>query len=133
VSACCYSPIRFETFKRKGGGASVVTKCFKCGKECSAVKSRDNSVYSLRLQILNHLRDEDSSLADFADKMGYSAKENSPNVVNKNAFLVIDGGNSQRKVIDSEFVKDVEGLSPTQRTELLTKLEHHVLNGATAE
>ena len=120
VSVCCEVPVQ----TRQDG----VTVCLKCGLE-KGTKVVDRSVIlELELKCLQQLREEDTALADMAEKLGYSNKDPQPvqPVNNIRQNFVVVGGNKNAGKVDGLITQKVEQLHPLATEQLIKEIERSI-------
>ena len=119
VSLCCRAPVKVEI--RNGRRVDV---CMKCNKECNVEIVDKVTLYRIKKELLEQLREEDRLLVDFAEKMGYTSKEEVPQTVvyNRQNIAVITGA----KGVDREVAGQLEQLSPRDREILIKELEKKI-------
>jgi hypothetical protein len=134
-SSCCKSSVRTHTWD---GGKHFV--CSKCNEECLVVASSVNSKQYMNLLKMWSL--EDLSLAEFAEKMGLTFKEEAPKIKQNNFFVMNKTQPKQtsnnRKKIESkalnseeqEIISDAQELTPVAREKLRKQLEMRALQAA---
>ena len=151
LSQCCKAPVRIyswgKTEKLNSGNYELHFICSQCQNECFAsMPGVDLGEYR---RLLNQWLLEDQSLAEFAEKMGLTFKEDQPNIIHKHYNVAMinnspNGAESQmpeRKTVEShqldaeekELVKQAEDLTPITRELLRKSLEKKMLEEASKE
>jgi len=118
LSSCCDYPVR----------SSIVDNlelftCLKCGKNCNTVEGNKISIYKIKKEILQELRNEDIALIEMAEKLGYTNKplEGPTTVIqNKQQILVV---NSDK---DKEAAKNITDMSLISQQQLLERLTKEI-------
>lgn len=114
--------------------------CVTCGKQCGVKGNKAN--YGEYRRILNDIAKEDEALANFADKMGFTFKED-PTIIKNTQYNVTvqqQAEEQQRKQVKSKQVEDetlddkdrgiltdVEQLDPRTREKLRKDLQQALL------
>ena len=144
LSQCCKAPVRIYTLgvtePLVPGNHELHFICSQCQNECVVNMSGiDLGEYR---RLLNQWLLEDQSLAEFAEKMGLTFKEDQPNIIHKhyNVAMINNPGGaesqmSERKQVEShqldtegkELVKQAEDLTPITRELLRKSLEEKML------
>jgi hypothetical protein len=111
LSVCCSSPVRVKK-------DSTDLECLKCFAKCEVTTVPKASIYNIKSNIIEQLREEDKSLIDAATKMGYTNKiEQPPAPIFKQNILVVDGG------VSPKMQQSIEQLPPMEREKLLERLK----------
>jgi hypothetical protein len=120
VSWCHNEPVYREQPRR-----SVIYTCSKCKKPCYVRLVPAAIAYQLHQKIIMQLREEDRALIDFAEKMGFTDKEEVP-MVRQNVLVV----NDKAVELDPGVTKDLVRLTPRERERTRKKLENVILQSA---
>lgn len=128
VSACCKSHYRDE----KDDGNVVVHRCMSCKATCEIYQPPKASIYNIKLKILEQLMNEDISLVEMAEKMGYTNKvESNPTIINHSPnVLVLNNKNSNSSDSDEEtqkIIDDYSKLPPLEKARLVEKLHKEII------
>ena len=100
-------------------------KCLKCGKLCKVIEVPETTIYNIKKDILEQLREEDQALVLFAKEMGYTNKtEPPPGPVFKQNIIVMKGDKGET---DPQVMQDIQQLPPMERERLLEKLKREML------
>ena len=132
-SNCCKRPYRIDKFDEQ-----EYYFCTKCNKECTLFQPRENIVEYRKL--LKLWCEEDSALALFAEKMGFTFREDSLKI-QQNNYLVHQDGKPQEngrkqiqsKVLDTEqqdIITQAEDMDPRTREKLRKELVKKALEAA---
>lgn len=122
VSVCCNYPVIVEARNNER-----VDVCMKCNKPCLTHIVDKVSIYRMKKEILEQLREEDRLLIEFAEKMGYTNKEEkTPESVIYNTQNIAVIRNDKEGKLNKEVVEEVEKLSPHDRELLIKKLENKI-------
>ena len=145
LSQCCKAAVRSYTLgvtdPTVPGNHELHFICTQCQNECFVNMSGiDLNEYR---KLLNQWLLEDQSLAEFAEKMGLTFKEEQPSIINKhyNVAMINNAGSNDnaqmpdRKTIEShqldsegkELIKQAEDLTPITRELLRKSLEEKML------
>ena len=100
-------------------------RCSACKALCEIHQPPKATIYKLKLELLEQLREEDVALVEMAEKMGYSGREEVPTTVinHKPNVLVINSGDKS----EQEVVEDYTKLKPMDRERLLEKLKKEIV------
>jgi hypothetical protein len=100
-------------------------RCSACKALCEIHQPPKATIYKLKLDLLEQLREEDVALVEMAEKMGYSGREEVPTTVinHKPNVLVINSGDKS----EQEVVEDYTKLKPMDRERLLEKLKKEIV------
>ena len=123
VSVCCNA-----VFKTTHDSLIGTThRCMSCKANCDIHQPPKATIYRIKLDLLEQLREEDSALVDMAEKMGYTNKVEAPTTVinHKPNVLVISDGSKQ----DQDIIEDYTKLSPMDRERLIEKLRKRIIEG----
>ena len=116
VSICCFKPV---VLKEAGG-----YKCLKCNLDCNATLADKDIIYEIKRLLLVELREEDKSLVELADKMGYTNKVQMPEVsIRQNNLVVMDNK-------DRVLVQEARDMLPQDREKLRNELTRKLLEAA---
>ena len=115
LSVCCNAPYKL----RKDG---QTFECGKCFCKCEIHDAPKTSIYNVKRDIIEQLREEDKALIEMAKTMGYTAKtEGPPPPIFKQNILVVNGGETNPQVL-----KDIQHLPPIEKEKLLEKLRREM-------
>lgn len=124
VSSCCQAPYNTQTFD-----GDVYYTCAACGKECTP-KVIDNTNPKAFCKIIELMQEEDKLLIEFADKMGFTAKDHSSaptqNVTNFN-FVAANTAKPLSKE-DQTIIQDIRQMDPRSRERLRKEIEAKIIN-----
>jgi len=125
VSVCHEAPVVPITSDAVGA-EDTPYMCVTCGKPCRAKLMDRAFIFKLLHQTLEQLREEDRVLIDFAEKMGYTAKE--PQPILKQNFLVLNdsktpSGKSLLTTDDRRIIEDMSKLPARDRDKIARRLE----------
>jgi hypothetical protein len=115
VSLCCGFPVKVHTWEDEEHYI-----CKKCDKDCEVVcRSTRDKNYILKL--IGELREEDITVINFMEKLGFTDRPDGPQVVNKttNYNLVLDGK-------DKAVLQDAEQMDPRSRETLRKSIESKI-------
>lgn len=115
VSLCCRAPV-----KLKEEGTAMNYYCLKCNSRAHAQRIEKGEIYSLIMNFTNALREEDKTLMDFADKMGFTFAEKPP-IIQEGPTFVFNELNVSPD--DKGVIKKLEGLTPVERERIRKKIE----------
>jgi len=118
ISVCCEAPI-----------ISIDSKphCASCNLPANVKVIDKEGIYSLKLEILSQLREEDKALIVFAEKMGYTQnKEEPPPQRIQNNFIVMN--NSEETKLDPKIVQDISALGALERDILVENLQKQIID-----
>ncbi len=121
MSNCCYMPFRF--IKSYDPDISDSYVCEKCNETCVVIEKDSDSIYKLKIELIEKIREEDKLLIDFAEKMGYTNQDKTPAVIDKSKHntIVIQGNDAK------EIVRDIDSISPQDRQKLRKQLEDKIV------
>jgi len=121
LSSCCHVPVREHSFD-----GEVYYICKSCNETCEIELSTKDAIYKLILRYNEQLREEDKLLIDFADKMGFTNKEEPP-VTKVTQYSVTLPSNS-KNLLNDETIKDIEKMVPAERERLRKSIESRIIN-----
>lgn len=125
VSACCGDGVYEDKDK---------IKCLKCRKVCRVKELTNKSIITLRLKLLELWGQEDDRLVDFAEKLGFTAKEpQAPLIqhIKQNVLYMGKDGKEPTKELTEEQQKtlaNVNDLPPLEIERLRTTLYKTMMN-----
>lgn len=119
VSHCCYATIEVRAV-----ASATANFCSECGQRCSIENRLDTECVTLVNETIENLRGEDDSLVKFADKLGFTNKEEQP--TNKITQYNISLNNGK---VDENIQKDILKLSGAERTQLRKSIESAIIDG----
>lgn len=121
VSICCNSP--FKTTHDSFYGTQH--RCSSCKATCEVHQPPKATIYKIKLDLLEQLREEDLALVEMADKMGYTNKVETPTTIinHKPQVLVISDGRKKEQDVIDDYTK----LSPMDRERLIEKLRKEIV------
>jgi len=128
VSICCDSPVRRIITSEEYGHEDY--ECLECGLRAEIKILDKESILNIKIKLFEQLREEDKCLTEFADKMGYTNRENPPPpIIQKNNVLVIksDKGSGMTDK-DTEIVQDYSKLPPMERERHVEKLRNEIID-----
>lgn len=116
VSICCEAP-----FRERPNSNPLRYECLSCHLICDVKKLDKEGMIDLKLATIEQLREEDATLIEFAEKMGYTNKIEPPTTIinNKQNVLVLGEG-------DKKIITEIENLHPMEREKLLERLEREI-------
>lgn len=118
VSSCHHKPLTLRLNKQK----EEVVVCTKCLQECDTIILPRSETYALFSNLVEQLREEDTSLVKFADTMGFTDKEEQP-AIRQNILVVGD----KTVDVDSKIADEFNKLTPREREKTRKRLERHLL------
>jgi hypothetical protein len=124
VSLCHGDPVEVKQIRR-----TPFYICLKCNQRASVKLKTRNDVFALIVTIVESLREEDRSLVEFADKMGYTKKSVVPVQDNRQNLFIFAGSNTS-KGMDGNIVKQIEGMSPLERERTRKQLSSTLIDMA---
>jgi hypothetical protein len=127
VSFCCNAP----TYQKEEGGQSVL-RCLKCSKVAHLHTMNKPQVYRLVQDFVRELREEDKLLLEFADKMGFTLREQVPTNIYRSNVLVLGDKKPARDVMSDEdrtLLKEFDKMTPMERQRTRRVLEKKLLEG----
>lgn len=125
LSACCKSLMVVKL-------SHEPPVCLKCGKQSRVYLEHQSGIYSLRMELLKELREEDHLLVEFSEKMGYTQKQEGPSVMYKDErkylFLGSQGSEPRPELtgIDEKqkiLLEEAGRLNPIDRTDLINRIQ----------
>lgn len=119
LSVCCHAPFRI---KKDGKN-----ECLKCFANCEIVEVPKTSIYTIKKDIIEQLREEDRTLVEMAGKMGYTNKMEPPTTIiqNKQNVLMIGGDNPNAT---PKLMSELNNLPPMEKEKLVEKLRKEIIN-----
>jgi len=128
LSPCCKGP----ALEIPSDDGTIYYECQVCQKNCVPIVRTNIGVIETLHETLRELREEDKSLVEFAEKLGYTNKE--PEQVTKitqnNMYL---GTQPSSKEIPGEIQRQAENLSATDREQARKRIEAEILNSENSE
>jgi hypothetical protein len=123
VSSCCKSIFIDDP---KGSSTKV---CIRCEKPANSYMMHQGEVYRTRIELLSELRKEDSALVEFAEKMGYTNKQDEGMVYKDQRKYLIVGGQSGKNPDELPethklLLEDAKKLTPIERTDLINEIQN---------
>jgi hypothetical protein len=107
--------------------------CLKCGLPAKSYIEHQAGIYHLRMELLKELREEDNSLVEFADKMGYTQRQQVPPMVynDERKYLFLGQGTNpkqhqgQQEIPEKQklLLEEADKLSPIERTALINRIQ----------
>ncbi len=122
VSVCCNDPVQLVQPRR-----TRYWECVKCGKKAGVELQTRGGVFNLILSTIAALREEDSSLVEFADKMGFTNRVPTPIQDNRQNLFVFTNG---KATIDATLAKQIEEKTPLEREKIRKELTGTLLKMA---
>jgi hypothetical protein len=124
VSVCCNS--HFTAVHDLATEESY--RCSSCKAICEIHQPPKATIYRIKLDILEQLRDEDLGLVEMAEKMGYSNRIEAPTtVINNRPNILVVGGSKETEVEDRRLAEDYVNLPPMEKEKLLNKLKKEIV------
>lgn len=118
VSACCEAPFTVRTEL----ATTPTYFCSSCTEMCRVICKLDKECVTLVNETITNLRDEDDAIVKFADKLGFTNKEEQPQTkitqYNINVAGQLDEGTKQ----------DVQKLTHAERNKLRRTIENRLLD-----
>lgn len=116
ISVCCEAPVIAHPEQKDA------FLCAFCSKNAIVKLLDKEGIINLKLELLAQLRDEDKALVDFAGKMGYTQKEETPVQKIQQNFLVLN----DTKDLNNKIVQDISNLGAIERDILAEKLQKEI-------
>lgn len=128
VSLCCNAPTK------PGEEANEpVIFCLKCSKKTTIKRVQKIEIYKLVQEFTRELREEDKLLVDFADKMGFTTREELPANIYKQNIIVMSSKKEKESYKLSEedegMLQDITTMTPIERRRMARNLEKSLLEG----
>ena len=125
VSTCCNS--HYKTESRE----PLLYRCSSCKALCDIHQPPKATIYRIKLELLEQLREEDLGLVEMADKMGYTNKVEAPTpVINHQPNILVVTNDNQK---EQDVIDDYSKLSPMDREKLIEKLRKEIVEPSPAE
>lgn len=130
VSMCCDQPVQV---KEEGG--KEVTRCGKCKVICFTHVIGKAKIYNMIIRLIEQLREEDIHLINFAEKMGFTVREEqAPNIFKQNILYLGEDARRPKSEVkvelsmtDAETRRVIEeDLTPMERHKLRKKIDAQI-------
>lgn len=123
-SDCCGVPV---------DNSGETPLCPKCNRECRKVIVDKAGIYTMKQKLIEMLRDEDTALVGFAEKMGYTNAPPPPPAVRQN--ILVMGGGKDAKLSEGEknILTEVAQMRPHDREAIRKSIEHKIIKSAEGE
>lgn len=126
VSLCCGAPVSVTV---SDDGKTNIYTCLKCnGVNCNTTLKIQHGVIQKKQSIIRSLRDEDKHLIEFAEKMGYTNRDETPDTVIRNTQNILVVGKDGLTEDDVETIKEIENLTPKEREKIRKRIEQKILD-----
>ena len=130
LSLCCSAIVEEQKKKQKNGKKKIIHICLICGHECEVKNTEKEEVFELKYKAIEMLREEDKALVEFANKMGYTNREELPAINYTQNVAILPDGETPLK---PEHIQDLSNLSPMDRAKVRRRLENVILGKKQAE
>lgn len=131
VSACCNA-----ITQEKEEGNEKFLYCRKCNTKTHLHHIHRSQIYKLIQEFVTELREEDKQLLEYADKMGFTGREEAPQNIYRQQIVVIgDQKPSKHEMTERDklVMKEIEELTPIERRRVASKLVKEITKGEIVE
>jgi len=124
VSDCCHGHV--QNRKELGPDAWF---CSRCKMMCQPVVIANVGIVEAINDTITQLRDEDTALVTYAEKMGFTERQE-PAPVRVTNYNIQMNGKTQQAALSPDTLQQVQALPPAQRGQLRRQLEQKILEEA---
>jgi len=128
-SVCCKALV--STFIRGEKHKVTYHICTACNNRCEVETKTLLNLLKMRNNIIKLIQEEDEYLVDFAEKLGYTNKEEQPSPIVKQNILVMNPKN--KNTLDQSVISELESLSPMDRQKARKALEAKIAEESQGE